>query len=57
MRNIDMIWICNACRHHRPIFYADGGCGIGCLAYNVESPYPVDIRNIERCPVGRNEKK
>lgn len=57
MRNIDMIWICNACQHYRPIFYADGSRGIGCLAYNVESPYPVDIRNIAHCPFGKDEKK
>ena len=57
MRNIDMIWICNDCQHYRPIFYANGSCGIGCLAYNVESPYPVDIRNIAHCPLGKDEKK
>ena len=57
MRNIDMLWICRGCKYHRTIHYANGSNGIGCLAHNMENPYPVDIRNIERCPLGRNEKK
>ena len=57
MRNIDMLWICHYCSKHRTIYYADGSSGIGCLAHNVESPYPIYIRNIERCPLGKDEKK
>lgn len=57
MRNIDMIFICNKCPHHRSIYYADGTIGIGCLAYNVESVYPVNIRYIEHCPLEKDEKR
>ena len=57
MRNVDMIHKCHFCRYHRTIYYANGSCGIGCLAYNVENPYPVDIINLERCPLGKHEKK
>ena len=57
MRNIDMIWKCSMCQHYMPIYYANGTCGIGCLAYNVDSPYPVNINRMEKCPLGRDEKK
>lgn len=57
MRNIDMIWKCNMCRYHQAIHYSNGAVGIGCLAYNVESPYPVDITRIAWCPLGKDGKK
>lgn len=57
MRIIDMIHICRSCKYRRTIYYADGSSAIGCLAYNVECPYPTDIRNIKRCPLGKDEKK
>lgn len=57
MKNIDMITICNACAYHRTIYYANGSNGIGCMAYNVKCKYPVNIINIRRCPLGKDEKK
>ena len=57
MRNIDMMRICHCCKYYQPVYYANGSCGVGCLAYNMESAYPVDINRLERCPLGRNEKK
>ena len=52
-----MIWKCNSCKHHRAIYYRNGAIGIGCLAHNVKSPYPVDITRIARCPLGKDEEK
>ena len=57
MRNCDMIMICNRCRHHMTIYYADGSNGIGCLAHKMESRQAKDIRNMERCPLGKDEKR
>ena len=57
MRNIDMMWKCHICKYYQPIYYANGSCGIGCLAHNVESPYPVDINRIARCPLEKDEEK
>lgn len=57
MKNIDMMHICHKCCHYRHIRYSNGTSGIGCLAYNVESQWPVDIRYIKHCPEGKDEKK
>ena len=57
MRNVDMIYICHKCMYYKTIYYATGAVGIGCLAYNVKSPHPVDIVNLEKCPLGKHEKK
>lgn len=57
MRNIDMVLICHHCKYHQTIYYADGHRGYGCLAHDMESPYPIDICNLECCPLGKNEKK
>ena len=57
MKNNDMRWICHNCERHQTITYADGSLGIGCMAYNVESGYPADIRNMKDCPLGKHEKK
>lgn len=57
MRYIDLVRTCMKCTYHQTIYYADGQVGCGCLAHDVESVYPVDICNLERCPLGKNEKK
>lgn len=57
MRNIDMIYICHNCAYHRSIHYANGSVGIGCLAYDKSKPYPTNIINMKRCPLGKDEKK
>ena len=57
MRNIDMILVCKRCRYYKVINYSNGSVGIGCLAYNMESSYPVDINKLKRCPLGKNEKR
>lgn len=57
MKNLDMLLVCHKCTYHQTIYYADGHRGCGCLAHNMESAYPVDINNIDRCPLGKNEKK
>ena len=57
MRIIDMIHICRRCEYRKTIYYADGSNSIGCLAYDVKCPYPVDIRNIKHCPLGKDEKE
>ena len=56
MRNVDMVLICLKCSYQQSIYYADGSSGCGCLAHDMESLYPVDIRNMERCPKGRDEE-
>lgn len=57
MRHMDMVKICCYCKHYKAIDYRDGTRGIGCLAYDVNSPYPVNIKYIERCPLGKDERK
>lgn len=57
MRNVDMIMVCLQCSYHQTIYYANGSCGCGCLAYNMDSIYPVDINKLKRCPLGKDEKK
>ena len=57
MRNIDMIYICHNCAYYRSIHYANGSVGIGCLAYDKSKPYPTNIINMKRCPLGKDEKK
>jgi len=52
-----MMHICHKCCHYRHIRYSNGTSGIGCLAYNVESQWPVDIMYIKHCPEGKDEKK
>jgi hypothetical protein len=57
MKNIEMIGICNHCAYHKTIYYANGSTGIGCMAYNMKSDYPVNISRMARCPLGKDEKK
>ena len=56
MREIDMIYKCSYCEHHRSIHYVNGSVGIGCLAHDMSSPYPIDIRKLNNCPLGKDEK-
>lgn len=53
MNNIEMRGICYRCEHYRPITYSDGSGSVGCVK---DSPtgYPVDIRNMECCPVRKD---
>ena len=53
MNNIEMRGICYRCKHYRPITYSDGSGSCGCVK---DSPtgYPVDIRNMECCPVRKD---
>lgn len=57
MRHMDMVSICCRCKHYRAIDYCDGTRGIGCVAHDVNCPYPVNIKYIERCPLGKDERK
>lgn len=57
MRVIDMIYICRCCKYRRTIYYADGSNSIGCLAHDVKCSQLVDIRNLKRCPLGKDEKE
>lgn len=56
MRYIDQMLKCHCCTYYQPIYYSNGSCGCGCLAYNMESIAPVDIINIPSCPL-KDEKK
>lgn len=57
MRNVDRLWRCHFCEHHSTINYADGSSAIGCLAHNMENPYPADVRNLDKCPLDKHEKE
>ena len=48
---------CCICRYYQLIQYADGSNAIGCLAYNVKSAYPQNIKFMDHCPLGKYEKK
>lgn len=52
-----MLYICALCPHKMTIYYADGSNGIGCLAHKMESRQAVDIRNMAKCPKGKDENK
>ena len=52
-----MIHICYDCAYHQSIHYSNGAVGCGCLAYDMTKPYPTNINNIARCPLGKDEKK
>jgi hypothetical protein len=51
-----MIYKCSYCEYHRSIHYVNGSVGIGCLAHDMSSPYPIDIRKLNNCPLGKDEK-
>lgn len=52
MKNIKMQTICLRCRNYHAISYVDGSGGIGCCH---DSMLPVDIRNMECCPMGKDD--
>ena len=57
MKTVDMARRCCICRYYQLIQYADGSNAIGCLAYNVKSAYPQNIKFMDHCPLGKYEKK
>ena len=57
MKVIKMAKICHSCQFYRSISYANGESSIGCLKAAGADGRPVDIRNIDVCPLGYAKRK
>lgn len=57
MEVIRMAKICHACQFYRSISYANGESSIGCLKAAGDDGRPIDIRNMDACPLGYGQRK
>lgn len=57
MNAVNMGKICHSCQFYRSISYANGECSIGCAKAAGKDGRPVDIRNLDICPLGHGQYK